>query len=110
MTIGAITTSVSSMLGQKIGEKQFPGRFCFPFLPWSVICSDERQQSRLSALAGIDAIGSVEQQAVRGFHFYAESLRARGGVSSVGSGDVDGVRLGVLADAGLFARAVCGGG
>ena len=60
-------------------------------------------------MAGTGAVGGVEQQALRGFHFYAESLRAWGGVSGVGFGDVDGVRLGVLADAGLFARAVCGG-
>src|ERR1039458_9628027 len=70
---------------------------------------DEHQHSRGHPVAGTGAIGSGEQQVVRGLDHDGARVRARRRFGDFGAGDVDCIRVGVFADAGVLASAVCGG-
>src|SRR5208282_2127652 len=61
------------------------------------------------SVARTGAGGSVEQQAVRGLYVDAARVWARRRLDDFGAGNVDGIRIGIFADVGVFACTVRGG-
>jgi len=73
------------------------------------ICSNERRHSRRHSVAGTGAVGGVEQQAVCRLDSDAARVWARRRFDDFGAGNVDGIRIGVFADIGVFAGAIRSG-